>query len=42
MWRHFAGLLQRADEYLPLVVVDALLAIAAATLITVIVRSIVV
>jgi hypothetical protein len=42
MWRHFAGLLQRADEHLPLVVVDALLAIAAATLITLIVRSIVV
>ena len=42
MWRRFEGLLQKVDESFPPIVGDLLLVAFAATLITIIVRSLVV
>ena len=42
MWRQFQGLVQKADERLPPIVVDAGLLLFATVLVTVLVRSIVV
>lgn len=41
MWRHLEDFVQRADERLPPVVFDAGVAIAAAVIITFLVRSVV-
>jgi hypothetical protein len=42
MWRQVDGFLQRIDEHLAAVVIDLALVVAAATLITLLVRAIVV
>ena len=42
MWQQFQGLIQKADEHLPPIVIDAGLVMFATALVTILVRSMIV